>query len=133
MQKLILLVIIACFASQIVSASATSENVSREIERIEINGTFKTVYYSDGSKESFFTVVESLQASTGVAQVIGVSSPAPLNPFPIIDKILKLIKQILDTLNSCGVGYSLLAWSIWNVIKRLRRGRPRDYRGIAYK
>ena len=55
------------------------------------------------------------------------------HPSPIpVDKILRIIKQILDALNACGAGDALLAFTIWNIIKRMRKGRPRDYHGVEW-
>lgn len=114
--------------TQIPNVSANGENVSKEVERIEMSENCKTIYYTDGSAEVFVTFVENLNlhASSSAAY-----TQAPITPFPI-DKILRIIKQILDTLNAYGAGDALLAFTIWNIIKRLRRGRPRDYHGVEW-
>jgi len=98
--------------------ASSSENVSHEIERIEIGENCKTIYYKDGSKEVFVTckVNVNFAASAGVAHVQTSPTP-PAQPFPI-DKIFRIIKQILDTLRSCGAGSALLALMIWNIIRR---------------
>jgi hypothetical protein len=116
--------------TQIPNVLANSGNVSKEIERIEISENCKTIYYTDGSAEVFVTAVANLNFHTSTSVTY---TPIPITPLPIpIDKILRIIKQILDTLNTCGAGDVLLAFIIWNTIKRLRRGRPRDYHGIEW-
>jgi len=133
MQRLTLLTI-TCFLllSQIPSVFANSGNVSNEIERIEVKEGMKIVYYKNGLREVYVSFSESANVDTSIettTQVI--HTPIhPIEPLPI-DKIFRIIKQVLDTISSYGVGCSLLAWMIWNTVKRLRRNRPRDYRGVA--
>lgn len=130
MQKSTLITIICLLLlSHFPNVFADNENVSKEIERIEIGENVKIVYYKDGHKEMFVSGNVNVNFDvSGTAQAI--SSPPP-EPFPI-DKILGIIKHILEALSTYGVGGSLLAWKMWNVIKRLRRGRPRDYRGVTW-
>lgn len=111
--------------------ATTSENASREIERVEIGENYKKIIYKDGTVEMFVNAIANLKLSDSVtADVIKI--PKPPFPFPI-EKIFELIKQILEALAGGGVGCALLAWKIWNIIKGLRRGRPRDYRGAAWQ
>jgi len=134
MQKLTI-VAISCLLilTQIPNVFANSGNISNGIERIEMKDGMKIVYYKNGLREVFFTVYECVTVDTSVettTQVIRTPLP-PIEPFPI-DKIFRIIKQVLDTISSYGIGCSLLAWMIWNTIKRLRHDRPRDYRGVAW-
>jgi hypothetical protein len=134
MQKLTM-VTISCLLilTQIPNVFANSGNISNGIERIEMKDGMKIVYYKNGLREVFVSFSGSVNVDTSVettTQVI--HTPIhPIEPFPI-DKILRIIKQVLDTISSYGVGCSLLAWMIWNTIKRLRHDRPRDYRGVAW-
>ena len=135
MRKLTLLAInCLLLLSQLPHVFADSENVSKEIERIEIGENCETIYYKDGHKEVFVTsrVNVNFGASTGTAHVIEIPQPPPHKPFPI-DKIFRIIRHILEIFSSCGVGGSLIAWMIWNIIKRLRRGRPRDYHEVDWQ
>lgn len=51
----------------------------------------------------------------------------PSEPFPW-DKIFKILEIFSSFIPI--IGGSLLAWKVWNVIKRWRHGRPRDYSGL---
>ena len=119
------------FLTQIPNVSANSENGSKEIEKIEIGENCKTIYYTDGSAEMFVTAVASLNFHTSTSVVYTQAPIAP--PLIPVDKILRIIKQILDTLNACGAGDAILAFTIWNIIKRIRKGRPRDYHGVEWR
>jgi len=119
------------FLTQIPKVSANSENGSKEIEKIEIGENCKTIYYADGSAEMFVTAVASLNFHTSASVVYTQAPIAP--PLIPIDKILRIIKQILDNLNACGAGDAILAFAIWNIIKRIRKGRPRDYHGVEWR
>jgi hypothetical protein len=131
MQKTTLIsIIFLLLISQITHVFANSQNVSNEIERIEIGENSKTIYYKDGSREMFVTAIVNFGFSVKTTPIIEVHPP--LFPIPI-DKIFRIIRQILENIfNASGVGCFLLAWKIWNLIKGLRRGRPRDYRGVEW-
>jgi hypothetical protein len=134
MQKSTLITIIfLLLISQVTHVFANSENVSREIERVEIGENSKTIYYKDGTKEMFVTgsLNVNFGSSVGTAHVIGVPTPAPSIPF---DKIFQILKQILEGIfGTIGLGCLLLAWKILNIIKGLRRGRPKDYNEVSWK
>jgi len=119
------------FLSQVAQAFAAEQNSSRKIERIEVKNGTKIIYYTDGTKEVFITLVENINVQTSVSSVSRVNTPPDWSS--IIERILKIINQILKTLAKAGVGSFLLAWEIWNLIKSLRKGRPRDYYGIGFK
>jgi len=125
MQRVTLIIIASLLLlSQIPHVFANSENISKEVENIDTEEDENIYRISSINVVSYFP---------SVGTIVRQPSPTPpTEPFPI-DKIFRIIKQILDTLSSCGVGYSLLAWFIWNAIKGLRRGRPRDYRGIVHE
>lgn len=133
MKRLGLLSLILCFLflSQVAQAFAAEQNSSRKIERIEVKNGTKIIYYTDGTKEVFITLVENINVQTSVSSVSRVNTPPDWSS--IIERILKIINQILKTLAKAGVGSFLLAWEIWNLIKSLRKGRPRDYYGIGFK
>lgn len=128
---LLLAMTLAFLFSTSVSYAADSGNSGVEIERIEMDGNTKTVYYTDGRKAVFFTISGSVNAdvSVGTAHVHSVPAP-PFRP-PDITEILQIIKQILDLLGANGLGWGLLAWTIWNCVRKLRRNRPRDYYGVG--
>lgn len=114
MKKLSFIILLCFFMllTQIPNVSANSENSSKEIERIEIGENCKTIYYADGNAEMFVTAVASLNFHTSTSVVY---TQAPITPPPIpIDKIFRIIKAILNTLNICGAGNALLAFTIWN-------------------
>jgi len=120
MQKLTLITIICLLLlSQIPSVFANSGNVSNEIERIDVKEGMKIMYYKNGLREVFLTVYGSVNVATSVETTTQVvpTPVTPIKPFPI-DKIFRIIKQILDTLRSCGAGSALLALMIWNIIRR---------------
>jgi len=121
------------FLSQVAQAFAAEQNSSRRIERIEVKNGTKIIYYTDGTKEVFITLVENINVQTSVSPVSRVIYYTPPDWSSIIERILKIINQILKTLAKAGVGSFLLAWEIWNLIKSLRKGRPRDYYGIGFK
>ncbi|MDH5266765.1 MAG: hypothetical protein OEW62_03700 [Candidatus Bathyarchaeota archaeon] len=115
-----------------IDSSDENESVFNKVERIETEENCKITYYGDGHKEMFVTGSVDMHFDvSGTAQIEVTTSPPPSEPFPI-DKIFGIIKHILEALSTYGVGGSLLAWMIWNVIKRLRHGRPRDYRGVIW-
>lgn len=131
MQRLTLITVTCLLLlTQIPNVFANSGNFSNEIEKIEIKDGMKTIYYKNGLREVFFTVYGTVNAVASVETTTQLIH-TPIEPFPI-DKILRIITHVLDTLNRYGVGSTFLAWMIWNVIKRLRHGRPRDYRGTAW-
>jgi len=80
----------------------------------------KIIYYTDGTKEVFITLVENMNVHY-----------TPPDWPSMIERMFKIINQILKTLAKVGVGSFLLAWGIWNLIKSLRKGRPRDYYGVG--
>jgi len=82
MEKLAFIIMLCFFMllTQIPNVSANGENVSKEVERIEMSENCKTIYYTDGSAEVFVTFVENLNlhASSSAAY-----TQAPITPFPI--------------------------------------------------
>jgi len=129
MKKLVLVcTILFLLISQATLVLADSGNVSKEIEQVETVENGKIVYYKDGTKEMFVTLSENLKSSSSVETVYMVRTPPPTIPFNEIFRILKLIFE--NIFGSAGLGCFLLAWKIWNIIKGLRRGRPRDYRKV---
>jgi len=124
MQKLTIITITCLLLlTQIPNVFANSGNSSSEIEKIEMKD------YKNGLRGKFLTFYGSVNVVTSVETTTQLIHIPPIEPFPI-DEIFRRIKQILDALGRYGVGSTFLAWRIWNVIKRLRRGRPRDYRGV---
>jgi len=112
------------------SYATDTTNSSHEIERVEIGEGSKIIYYKDGSREVFFTCSANVGVDTSVeTKTVYATFPIPKLPDPT--EIFKIIKQILDLLGEGGVGSTLLAWTIWNCIKNLRRNRPRDYNGVG--
>ena len=107
------------------SPHAFADN-SNKIEKVEIKDGMKIIYYKNGLKEMSITIAENVNvASSFQAQtVVYIQKPSP----PDFREILRFIEKILESVNSMGVGCALLAWAILNQIKKLRRGRPRDYR-----
>lgn len=131
MQKLLITLLLLLFVSEVYPAFANSESVSKEIEKVEIKNGMKIIYYKNGKREFFFSAIEVLGVDSSVeTHVSYVSFP----PFRIpIDAILRILKQVAEVLTASGVGCSLLAWEIWNCIKGLRRGRPKDYDGLSWR
>lgn len=118
MKKLpIVCIILLLLISQSTLVLANNENVSKEIEQVE------TV---ENGKEVFATLFANSKVSSSVETVI--RTPPLIIPFNEIFRILKLIFE--NIFGRAGLGYFLLAWKIWNIIKGLRRGRPRDYRKV---
>ena len=117
--------------TQIARCSALEENSSNETERIEIGKNPKRVYYNNESVEMSVSGRVVVYYHPQTCTVFGSSTPPPPKP-PDIIEILKIVKEILRSFIGYGVGCILLAWKIWNVLKGLRRGRPRDYRGILW-
>ena len=136
MKRLGLLSLILCFLflSQVTHVLAIEQNSSREVEKVEVKNGMKIIYYSDGTREFFITCSANINVQSSVSPVISRTVYyAPPNWPNIIERIFKVINQILKTLAKVGVGSFLLAWQIWNIIKSLRKGRPRDYYGVGIK
>ena len=132
MRKASLITVILCllFTSQIHQVFAVEQNSTKEIERIEVKDGMKITYYTDGTREIFVTFIENINAQTSVSTVSH-TIYIPPNWWDITERIFKIINQFLKTLAKAGIGSFLLAWEIWNIIKSLRRGRPRDYYGVG--
>ena len=134
MKRLGLLSLILCFLflSQVTHVLAIEQNSSREVEKVEVKNGMKIIYYSDGAREFFIACSANINVQTSVSTVVSRAVHyTPPNWPNIIEKIFKVINQILKTLAKVGVGSFLLAWRIWNLIKSLRKGRPRDYYGAG--
>jgi len=112
-------ILIACFILLVQMPCVSATDVTAETDNKE-NGT---VYRVSSSLNIVFNL-----GTTGV-----VYSPpiVPPEPFPI-EKISKILKQLMDFLIGPGVGCTILAWKVWNIIKRLRQDRPRDYRRVEW-
>lgn len=119
MKRLTTVIIIILFLStQIPNALA-------EDDRIETTE-------NDGGKQMFltFSVNINFELSTGVSHVVSI--PPPYS-FPF-EKIFEIISEIMkNVFNPIGVGCTLLAWKIWNLIKGLRPNRPKDYNEVNWK
>ena len=131
---LIALILCFLFLSQVTQVFAIEENNSRNIEKVEFKDGMKIIYYSDGTREFFVVCSTVIKAQTSVSSVVSHTVYyRPPNWPSVIERIMKIIKQIIETLNGISTGCFLLAWRIWNIIKGLRKGRPRDYYGVGIK
>jgi len=114
------------FLSQVAQVFAAEQKCSKEIERVEVKDGLKIIYYTDGTKKACLTIGTNVcfhtSSSTSVIKVY---------TSPDWSKITEIAKQIFKTLKMIGLGCFLLASRIWNIIKSLRKGRPRDYHGVG--
>jgi hypothetical protein len=102
---------------------------NRKVDRVEIKDGSKTTYYTDGSRnvEIDLSASVSVGISSGTAHVVNIPVPPP--PFDF-GRVLDIIKEFIDALVVGGGVCVLLAWKILDLIRRPRRGRPRDYHGV---
>ncbi|MEM1552575.1 MAG: hypothetical protein QXH03_07920 [Candidatus Bathyarchaeia archaeon] len=105
MKKTTLIIVIVCTLLLCQISPVLANNDSKEIEKIEIVGNVKKIYYKDGSMEMFVTCTVNLDFCSGVAY--GISTPTPLIP---LDKIFQVLKQIIENIfGRAGLGCFLLA------------------------
>jgi hypothetical protein len=133
MKNLILIGIFLILSSQIPNAFAGNQNASRKVDRIETLENGKITYYKDGTTATYlhFTGTTMLTFNLSGTADVDHTSFVPPPQFPA-DYILKIVKLIFETVSAGGVVSTLLAWMIWNSIKTLRKGRPKDYWGVTW-
>ena len=130
MQKLTM-VTISCLLllSQIPHVLASSENVSREIERVEIGDNCKTTYFENGSK--LIEITSQLNVVFGLnAEIITWTVEFPKqHPFVIILENIKLIIEIVSLL----VGIIATVLGLFKITLYRRSKKELEYARVREK
>ena len=121
------------FSQHVYQVHAITHDRTKKIETVENKENHEIIYCKNGTRTILVIFHEGIgfRSKPASSTHYTIYKP-PIDWREIFKTLLRIVKQIAETLCELGASCFLLAWQIWNTIKTLRRGRPRDYRKIGF-
>jgi len=118
------------FSQHVYQVHAITHDRTKKIEPVE---NHEIIYCKNGTRTILVIFHEGIgfRSKPASSTHYTIYKP-PIDWREIFKTLLRIVKQIAETLCELGASCFLLAWQIWNTIKTLRRGRPKDYRKIGF-